>query len=233
MMSAAWARSTFQASASVKTLSSAMIGMPIGPQRCHRFGVARRDRLFGEQQVELTQLSESDPRRREVPAAIGVDGDRDIGAGQLRARPARARRHRPGRAPPSPSSSEHPSPETARPASGPEAGRRPRSSSWSGWCRGACPPGADRPERPAPCPRYPRRAISTADLVNGLSLIRKSITFRSSVIWVGSLPTSAGPIRSLSAATRALACLTAPERRHGRLAQARPALRRYARVTMT
>ncbi len=47
-------------------------------------------------------------------------------------------------------------------------------------------------------------AISTAALVKGLSLMRKSINRRSAVSWVGSLPTRAGPIRLSSAATQLL-----------------------------
>ena len=56
--------------------------------------------------------------------------------------------------------------------------------------------------------------------MNGLSLIRKSISLRGAVIRVGSAPTRAGPIRSVIAATRALAGLAAPEGRDRGLAQA-------------
>ena len=65
-----------------------------------------------------------------------------------------------------------------------------------------------------------QRAISTAALVNGLSLIRKSINLRSAEIWVGSAPIKAGPIRSSSAATQLL--LVSPLQRADTVASPSP-----------
>ena len=57
----------------------------------HRLDVPRRDRLLGDQEIEPPEPLQRDPRRGDVPSAVGVDRDRDT-----RGRPPRERQ-RPGR----------------------------------------------------------------------------------------------------------------------------------------
>ena len=214
--SAAWARRTFHASASVKTLSSTMMGIP-STGAMPSFGVAGCDRLFGDRRRSGRSRSSAiravvtfQPQLASIVMAI---------SGPATSRTALTRARSPARSSPT-FTFRHRTPQLRNCSASADVRQVECADHHLG--RDDIPKLApqelvDRHSRALPA--MSQRAISTAALVNGLSLIRKSINLRRVEIWVGSAPDKGRPDQVVERGDAALARLAAPESGHGRLAE--------------